>query len=120
MASNEIGNLAPYLRQAITTFHNGFDSEEMKKIFLDNVFDEISGNELKIMLMKSTTCIMEKLVTAASVENLLQLFKVMHIYYIKAFSFDIIITNRKPKDEFPNKEKIIQGPRIKQNKFYYK
>lgn len=78
MTASNIESLAPYLRQAITTFHNGFETEEMKNIFLDNVFDEISGNELKIMLMKSTTCIMEKLVDHASENNLCQIFKVCY------------------------------------------
>ena len=75
-------DVVPYLRQADTSFHNGFETEELRQIFLHNVFEEISGRELKLIQMKSTSYILEKFVAAASTKNLLQLLKVSRFLVI--------------------------------------
>ena len=77
MASKSFSdNLVPYLRQVDTTFRNKFETDDMKKLFLDNVFDEIMGRELNLIVRKATSGIMENLVASASAENTFQLLKV--------------------------------------------
>jgi len=71
-------SLVPYLRQADATFQNGFDDDQMRTLFIDNVFEEIKGYEIKLSVMKSSSFIIEQFVEAASASTTLQLIKVGH------------------------------------------
>nr|CAB3264397.1 nucleolar protein 9 [Phallusia mammillata] len=64
-----------YLRQADATYRNGFDDDEMKQVFLEGVFEEIQGSEVKLSLMKSTCFVIEQFVEQAQAEQLVQILQ---------------------------------------------
>lgn len=64
-----------YLRQADATFRNGFDDDEMKNTFLQNVFEEIVGNQKKLSYMKSSSFIMDNFMAFAKPQHLLNFFE---------------------------------------------
>ena len=74
--SPEDASVFKYFREADETFCNGFEDDDMKSIFLDNVFEEISGHELKFCFIKSTSFIMDKFIEASSLKNIQQILKV--------------------------------------------
>ena len=73
--------LISYMRDVDTTFRNDFETSEMRQLFLENVFREIEGCELKLIVKKSTSSILENLVSSMSPKHLLQLLKVGLICY---------------------------------------
>ena len=76
MVSQLNESIISYLRDVDTIFQNGFESDELKQLFLNNVFSEIAENEFKLFVKKSTSVILEKLISSASTEHLLQLLEV--------------------------------------------
>jgi len=94
MEFNHLGNtsIISYLRDVDTTFRNDFDTDEMKRLFLENVFEEIAGHELNLIVKKSTSYILENFVSSASAEHLLQLLKVGSVFfdYIQQHCFSLL------------------------------
>lgn len=58
--------LIPYLRDADAVFKNGFENDDMQSIFLENVFDEIAGQEVELSSIKSASFILQDFLYCSS------------------------------------------------------
>ena len=78
----EDSSIFKYFREADETFCNGFEDLDMQGIFLDNVFEEIKGHELKFCFIKSTSFIMDKFIESSSLMNAQQILKVANLFLL--------------------------------------
>nr|XP_039261355.1 nucleolar protein 9-like [Styela clava] len=67
-------SMMSYLRQADETFRNGFETEEMKQIFLKNTFEGISGSEISFCMQKSFSFVLEQMIKESEFETVLNFY----------------------------------------------
>lgn len=67
-------SMMSYLRQADATFQNGFESEQMKQVFLRNTFDGISGSEVSFCMQKSFSFVLEQMIQQSDFEIVLKFY----------------------------------------------
>ncbi|XP_072283574.1 nucleolar protein 9 isoform X2 [Pyxicephalus adspersus] len=66
-----------YFRRVGETLQQGFQSDEDRSLFVRNVFNEVTGNELALATDMSGSLVMQKLLAVAASSQLCQLLKVL-------------------------------------------